>query len=64
RRMRADPAISPAVLIALTGWGAEGEVRKTRESGFDFHMVKPVDANALLELLAQIEPRRTGATQA
>jgi len=35
RRMRADPAIASAVLIALTGWGAEGEVRKTRESGFD-----------------------------
>jgi PAS domain S-box-containing protein len=58
RRMRADPAIAPAVLIALTGWGAEGEVRRTRESGFDFHMVKPVDANAVLELLSKIEPRR------
>jgi PAS domain S-box-containing protein len=61
RRMRADPAIAPAILIALTGWGAEGEVRKTRESGFDFHMVKPVDANALLELLSKIEPRRQAA---
>jgi PAS domain S-box-containing protein len=58
RRMRSDPAIASTVLIALTGWGAEGELRKTRESGFDFHMVKPVDANALLELLSRIEPRR------
>ena len=58
RRMRADPAIAPVVLIALTGWGAEGELRKTRESGFDFHMVKPVDSDALLKLLSQIEPRR------
>jgi PAS domain S-box-containing protein len=62
RRMRADPAIASAVLIALTGWGAEGELRKTRESGFDFHMVKPVDANALLELLSQIEPRQAAET--
>jgi CheY-like chemotaxis protein len=61
RRIRADPAIEPATLIALTGWGAEAEVRRTRESGFDFHMVKPVDANALLELLAHIEPRRPAA---
>jgi PAS domain S-box-containing protein len=64
RRMRADPAIASAILIALTGWGAEGELRKTRESGFDFHMVKPVDTNALLELLSQIEPRRLAAAPA
>jgi PAS domain S-box-containing protein len=61
RRIRADPAIAPATLIALTGWGAEAELRRTRESGFDFHMVKPVDANALLELLSHIEPRRPAA---
>jgi PAS domain S-box-containing protein len=61
RRIRADPAIAPATLIALTGWGAEAELRRTRESGFDFHMVKPVDANALLELLSHIEPRRAAA---
>jgi PAS domain S-box-containing protein len=64
RRMRADPAIASAILIALTGWGAEGELRKTRESGFDFHMVKPVDTNALLELLSQIQPRRQAAAHA
>jgi len=58
RRIRTDPAIAPATLIALTGWGAEAELRRTRESGFDFHMVKPVDANAMLELLSHIEPRR------
>jgi len=57
RRLRADPKVASATLIALTGWGAEGELRRTRESGFDFHLVKPVDANALLELLSRISPR-------
>jgi signal transduction histidine kinase/ActR/RegA family two-component response regulator len=57
RRLRRDPDIAPATLIAMTGWGAEGEVRRTRDSGFDFHLVKPVDANALLELLSHMEPR-------
>ena len=57
RRLRRDPDMAPAMLIALTGWGAEGEVRRTRESGFDFHLVKPVDANALLELLSHMAPR-------
>jgi signal transduction histidine kinase/ActR/RegA family two-component response regulator len=57
RRLRRDPDLAPATLIAMTGWGTEGEVRRTRESGFDFHLVKPVDANALLELLSHMEPR-------
>ena len=57
RRLRGDPKVATATLIALTGWGAEGELRRTRESGFDFHLVKPVDANALLDLLSQISPR-------
>jgi CheY-like chemotaxis protein/anti-sigma regulatory factor (Ser/Thr protein kinase) len=57
RRLRRDPELAPATLIAMTGWGAEGEVRRTRESGFDFHLVKPVDANSLLELLSQMQPR-------
>ena len=56
RRLRSDPTIVPATLIALTGWGAESEMRRTRESGFDFHLVKPVDANALMELLSKVEP--------
>ena len=57
RRLRGDPKVASATLIALTGWGAEDELRRTRESGFDFHLVKPVDANALLDLLSQISPR-------
>lgn len=64
RRMRADPANAAAVLIALTGWGADEELRKTRESGFDFHLVKPVDSNALLDMLAYIESRRPALAQA
>ena len=64
RRMRADPAIASAVLIALTGWGSEAELRKTRESGFDFHMVKPVDSDALLKLLSQVEPRQAAPNSA
>jgi CheY-like chemotaxis protein len=64
RRVRKDPAIAQVILIALTGWGAEGEVRKTRESGFDFHMVKPVDSNALLELLSHVAPRDRSAEPA
>lgn len=61
RRLRTDPQTAPATLVALTGWGTEGEVRRTRESGFDHHLVKPVDAGALLELLSRIQPRGQNA---
>jgi PAS domain S-box-containing protein len=42
-------------LVALTGWGQEADRRRAMESGFDYHLVKPVDPNALNELLAKVE---------
>ena len=40
-------------LIALTGWGQEEDKRRSQEVGFNAHLVKPVDPNALQELLAR-----------
>jgi CheY-like chemotaxis protein len=39
------------VLIALTGWGQEEDKMKSKEAGFNFHMVKPVKAADLAKLL-------------
>jgi len=39
------------VLIALTGWGQEEDMMKSKEAGFNFHMVKPVVAADLAKLL-------------
>jgi PAS domain S-box-containing protein len=41
-------------VIALTGWGQEQDRRRTTESGFDLHLVKPADPVALLKLLEGI----------
>jgi signal transduction histidine kinase len=41
-------------LVALTGWGQEADRRRARESGFDHHLVKPIDPNELNQLLAQL----------
>jgi len=49
RRLRALPWGRTARLIALTGWGQEDDVRRSRESGFDEHFTKPVDPNVLLQ---------------
>jgi signal transduction histidine kinase/CheY-like chemotaxis protein len=39
------------ILVAVTGWGQEEDKRITREAGFDHHLVKPVEASSLLQLL-------------
>ena len=51
RQIRADPSLAAVRLIALTGWGAEGDRRRTRESGFDEHWVKPVEPEKLMALV-------------
>jgi len=40
------------VLIAVTGWGQDEDRRRSHEAGFDHHMVKPVDPQALMTMLA------------
>jgi CheY-like chemotaxis protein len=46
------------VIIALTGWGQEEDRRKSREAGFDGHLVKPVDYAALMTLLGSLAAER------
>jgi CheY-like chemotaxis protein len=40
-------------LIALTGWGAEGDVQRAREAGFDHHVTKPADPGVLNEMISR-----------
>lgn len=57
RRIRSMEGGSRVVLVALTGWGQDEDRRRTVEAGFDHHLVKPVDFDALKALLAGL-PRR------
>lgn len=52
RRIREMPGGDRIVLVALTGWGHEEDRRQATEAGFDHHWVKPVDLQALRDLLA------------
>jgi signal transduction histidine kinase len=52
RRLREEPWGAGMVLIAQTGWGKEEDKYRSKEAGFNFHMVKPVDPAALEKLLA------------
>jgi signal transduction histidine kinase len=51
RRIRAETWGRDAVLVALTGWGQEIDRRRSREAGFDMHLVKPVDPATLCDML-------------
>ena len=53
RRIRALPAGDGVFVAALTGWGQDEDRRRTRDAGFDAHVVKPVATDALLELVEQ-----------
>src|SRR5262249_21250061 len=53
RRLHQQPGMEKVVLVALTGWGQDEDRRRTREAGFDLHLVKPVDPDHLLQLLEQ-----------
>ena len=54
-RVRRDPANDQITLIALTGWGQESDRRRTLAAGFDYHLIKPADLNALQALLASLD---------
>jgi CheY-like chemotaxis protein len=41
-------------LVALTGLGQDADRKRAMESGFDHHLVKPVDPHALNQLLAKV----------
>ena len=54
RRIRANPRYRDLRLIALTGYGQASDRQATREAGFDYHLVKPVQPEELLAVLAHL----------
>ena len=51
RRLREQQGAGSAHLIAMTGYGQESDRKRSREAGFDHHLVKPVEPARLQELL-------------
>jgi CheY-like chemotaxis protein len=52
RRIRAHPWGTAMVLVAVTGWGQEDDRTRARCAGFDHHLTKPVNLQAIQALLA------------
>lgn len=57
RHIRAEAWGQRMMLIALTGWGQEEDKKKAFEAGFDHHLIKPIDPDALEALMASGYPR-------
>jgi CheY-like chemotaxis protein len=55
RRIRQQSPSPRVVLAALTGWGQEDDRRRSREAGFDHHVVKPMEPKVLEQLLSSLK---------
>jgi len=51
RRFRASPDAPHVLLVALTGYGTPDALERSRRAGFDHHLIKPVNPEALYRLL-------------
>jgi CheY-like chemotaxis protein len=54
RRIRSESWGKPMMLVALSGWGQSSDVQRSRDSGFDTHLVKPASFDALAQLLSRV----------
>jgi len=57
RLLRARPHAESLTLVALTGWGQSEDKRRTAEAGFDHHLVKPAEPDAILRICAEVSAR-------
>ncbi len=53
RAVRKAPWGQEMTIIALTGWGKEEDRQLSQDAGFDGHLVKPIDHDTLMEMLAK-----------
>ena len=51
RQMRGMPETSKVFLVAITGYGREEDIRRCKEAGIDFHLLKPVKPEIIKEVL-------------
>jgi len=62
RAIREKSKEAPPVIIAITGWGQADDRRKATEAGFNGHLVKPVDYEALKDILRSINSQNEAST--
>jgi len=56
-RLRQLPGLASVRLIAVTGYGQESDRQRTRDAGFEYHLVKPVDLDTVEAAAAKLVKR-------
>ena len=59
KRLRQAPTLSGVVLVAMTGYGQEGDKLRSQDAGFNHHLVKPADFGKVQEILATVSEKTT-----
>ncbi len=58
KQLRAQREFEATIIVALTGYGTDRDRQRILAAGFNAHLVKPIDSNALAEILATIGSAR------
>ena len=56
RTIRADPELRSLSLVALTGYASPDDIARSREAGFDRHLAKPPNIEALERVVTELAP--------
>jgi CheY-like chemotaxis protein len=57
KRMRQQPTLDNIVLVAMTGYGRATDRKRSKEAGFDHHLVKPADFRKVQQILANVSEK-------
>ena len=58
KQIRAQAWATQVIIIAVTGWGHDEDRRRSKDAGFDMHLVKPLDPLVVERLMRKLEPGR------
>ncbi|MEI7670159.1 MAG: response regulator [Pseudomonadota bacterium] len=53
--MQKDPAFANTTFIAVTGWGGKEHQERSKEAGFHYHLLKPIDIEKLKKILLEVD---------
>ena len=59
RAIRRTPGLEKVQLVAMTGFGSAGARATAMDAGFDLHLVKPVEPEALAQVIARLSHKMT-----
>jgi CheY-like chemotaxis protein len=58
RQIREQAWATQVIIIAVTGWGQDEDRQRSKDAGFDMHLVKPLDPLVVERLMRKLEPGR------